>query len=44
MESLGQSFLPYQRDFLHDAMLVDDEGAYMAQEACLNLPRQCGKT
>ena len=44
MESLGEEFLPYQRSFMADALMVDDRGAYVAAEACLNLPRQCGKT
>ena len=44
MESLGETFLPYQRAFIEDAMMVDEEGEYVAREACLNLPRQCGKT
>ncbi|MGD9622858.1 MAG: terminase family protein [Mycolicibacterium sp.] len=44
MESLGESFLPYQKAFIEDAMMVDEHGEYVAREACLNLPRQCGKT
>src|SRR5262245_41294219 len=44
MESLGESFLPYQREFMSDALMVDDRGAYMAQEACIACVRQVGKT
>lgn len=44
MESLGETFLPYQREFITDAMMVDGQGEYIAREAVLNLPRQCGKT
>lgn len=44
MESLGETFLPYQREFLTDAMMVDDHGAYVAQESCIACVRQVGKT
>ncbi len=44
MESLGESFLPYQRDFLTDALMVNEAGEYVAGASCVNVVRQCGKT
>lgn len=44
MESLGENFLPYQRDFMTDAMVVDESGGYVAESAAINVARQNGKT
>jgi hypothetical protein len=44
MASLDEEFLPYQKAFLTDALMVDEHGSYVAQESCLSCVRQVGKS